>query len=115
MRQDFIFDGVYLASAPRGLVQIDREVFGRPLSTGFFCRACGNAYAHCPVYLPDGSMTSWRMISGICPRCPADGISPPGSIWHYPEAAFFTDLPEPVLLREVDLHLKHFDRNRNHD
>lgn len=106
MRQDFIFDGRYLGSMPRKPLLIDRDFAGLPLSTGFFCRVCGNPYAHCPVHLPDGTMTSWRMISGICPRCPADGVNPPGSIWHYPEVDFFTDLPEPVLLREVDLHLK---------
>ncbi len=110
MRQDFFLEGQYLGTAARSMVQADRDVFGSPLSTGFFCRVCGKAYAHCPVYRPDGGQTAWRMISGVCSRCPADGINPPGSIWHYPDHRFQLEAPAELLRAELALHLNAFDK-----
>lgn len=108
MRQDFFLEGRYIGTASRSWVQIDREAFGLPLSTGFFCRECGRVYAHCPVYAPDGGATSWRMISGVCERCPAEGVSPPGSIWHYPDHTFHAEAPIELLQAEFALHLRQF-------
>ncbi len=110
MRQDFFLEGQYLGTAQRGPIQLDRDAWGWPLSTGFFCRVCGQVYAHCPVYRADGSQSSWRMVSGVCSRCPADGVSPPGSIWHYPDHRFHAEAPAELIAAELSLHLAALDK-----
>lgn len=101
MIQHFIIEGRYLGHGARGLA-VDRDLgAGRPLSLMFFCHACGEVYAKCPVE----PTTAWRAEHATCRKCrPRGMVHVPGSIWTY-DSTFTAAFPDAVLQWELQRHL----------
>lgn len=99
LTQHFILEGRYLGSATR---LFDLTAGGLPLSYGFFCHACGEVYAKCPI-----DNRPWQYWSRTCRKCPgSQTLGVPGSASLSWDPEYMAALPLPVLawefLRELD-------------
>lgn len=106
MQQHFIIEGHYLGSAER----LFSLVLGAsPLSYAFFCHACGEVFAKCPI---EGR--PWQYWARTCRKCPGGGtLGQPGSISLSWDAEFTEAFPQPVLLWEFKRLLEEHDRTQN--
>lgn len=69
-----------------------------------FCEVCGRVYGQ--VEVEGKAWTSWK---GVCDRCPSPHTFPvPGSLWKSWDHDYLASLPLAVLVREFELHYKHF-------
>lgn len=108
MLQHFIIEGKYLGSAER-LFDLTRGA--SPLSYGFFCHACGEVFAKCPI---DGR--PWQYWSRTCRKCAALGggsLGIPGSIDLSWDPEFTSAFPLSVLVWEFQRELDYHERLQN--
>lgn len=103
MKQFFLYSGRLLAEAER-LPHRETPAHWRTSSL-YFCERCGEVYA--TVILQSLLVAPWQSYRGHCERCPKFP-SPflPGSIWREWDREFTESLPEEVLRKELEIHLK---------
>lgn len=84
------------------------EDFVEPRSLAFVCTCCGDTWGRFTV---EGRYYEAAMT--LCPGCPSDGVYVPGSLlWWHPGSNFtFTEaLPVEVWRREVEIHIRHREK-----
>lgn len=101
MLQHFIIEGKYLGSTER-LFNLTQG--SSPLSYGFFCHACGEIFAKCPI-----DNRPWQYWSRTCRKCLSSGsrtLGIPGSVSLSWDPEYMAALPLSVLswefLRELE-------------
>lgn len=105
MLAEFIVNGEVIA---RGNVSHD-DVHGQPFppdSFAYVCPFCGDVWAK--VKVEGRPFVSW-LISCESHPPPYAGVVA-GSLWLGWDRAFNLCLPREVLVREVEMHIKHFER-----
>ncbi len=86
------------------------QVEGWGQSYFWYCRRCILVYARAQLFPADGTVRINQAVSGICPNCPGDKWTIPGSI---EGGCFDPSAPQIVLLyqlsRELDFttHVQH--------
>ena len=106
----FIIEGQVTATLHPGPPEL---VHGQPEpreSLAYFCETCGEVWAR----VVEGGRP-FRVISMSCSRHPRPYPSAVGgSLWLIWDRAFNDSLPPAVMRRELDLHLKHYDKWRSY-
>jgi hypothetical protein len=101
----FHINDSYFGSATEHRRQIHAQL-DEPQHYAMFCPSCGDLWARMPV---DGVTTLnwWRIIGGCCEKCqPASPYVLAGSLIMNWEPDLQKILPEAVVRREFELHLK---------
>jgi hypothetical protein len=106
MDQHFFLEGTYLGTAAR---RLDLRTGAFPLSYGFFCQACGEVFATCPI-----AGRGWQFWARTCRKCPGGlTLGEPGSIWLSWDTEFTSAFPEAVLKWEFLRLLEQYDRTQS--
>lgn len=93
--QAFFIEGRYLGTTER---QFSLLAGSPPLSYGFFCHACGEVYAKCPI-----ADRPWQYWSRTCRKCSGGGsLGIPGSLELSWDKEFTEALPLAVLQWEFE-------------
>ena len=95
-------EGQFLGEAKREKVFVHADLVA-PWSVMLYCGVCGDAWARCPVTMPDGRMRPWIGYRAPCRRHP-DATNRPGGTLYLPWLEeIFEALTEGALRREMDL------------
>lgn len=114
-RQLFIIEGRLLGESQRH-DEYKEKTLSEPDSLLFYCQRCGEVYARCPVYRPDGSLTAWQALRATCRKCGPhqQWLSEwPGSVWLSWDREYLAALPVLVLQWEFDRHIDSWERVQN--
>jgi hypothetical protein len=104
--QHFLIEGRHLGT---GIRKLERREDGYrvPLSLAFFCRACGELWAKCPVESSPGISSPWICYNVDCKKHQKpNSIAVPGSLILAWDDDFYEAFPEAVLRWELDRHLE---------
>lgn len=106
--QHFIIEGKYLGQATREKHFVHASLVD-PCSLLFYCEACGEVYAKCPV---EGAAPGpWLAYRKLCRRCDSVfAAQVPGSILLSWDSDFTAAFPVPVLWWEFERHADWFER-----
>lgn len=78
---------------------------GLSCNVSYVCPRCGSLWAQ----LHNGGY-GWRPFARVCPVCPSDNLSVPGSLLLPWEEHDLDGLPADMLARELLLHLTHYQK-----
>ena len=105
-KQFFFLEGAYMGEAlrDRHFVHTSSEY---PRGYGFFCPTCCRVWATAPT-----ESVSSIALHMACLKCPPWlAGTPPGSLWVSLDEGFNEALPDSLLRRELDIHLKFYTRS----
>lgn len=101
--QFFEIDGRHYGQSTRDWEVVKAEEVP-PESLAWYCPHCGVVWARAGIV-----SRPWYFYRQSCERCgQAEGGLIPGSLWDPMNEQFNEALPEPVVRRELRLHLAHF-------
>lgn len=103
MLQHFFLENQLRGTAIRHKRRVHEEL-QLPYGYAFFCPQCARLWALCPIELQ-----RTFPLSIECEACPR-GIYPAGSLWQPLDPEFNEALPPELLLRELNLHLTHYEK-----
>lgn len=79
-----------------------------PCCFAWFCPRCGQLWAKAEV---EGHHDRWMVITHPCDLEPVDNyFIVPGSMWLSLRPEYLQSLSHEMLVREFEIHLKHYDR-----
>lgn len=110
-RQQFFIENRFLGEAVT--TQRARTPGTEPASELWYCSACGDIYARCPMLRPDGSQMRWIAHCHLCRKCaPRQRYfsEMPGSVWKSWDAEYLDTLPPAVLQWELLRHIDSYER-----
>lgn len=103
----FYIGATYLGSSEDHIRFIHGEA-QQPVPYVMFCPACGEVWARMPVV---NSMANWRIIGGYCElHGKSARYVVPGSLMLNWEPELTKILPDAVIRREFDLHVRLWER-----
>lgn len=99
----FYVNGEYLGSS-EDPSRIVHATLTQPIPYVMFCPVCGEIWARMPVV---NSMADWRIIGGYCEKHqPPTRFMVPGSLILNWEPELTKILPDAVIRREFELHIR---------
>ena len=104
--RQFYVNDQYLGSSEDHIRFIHGEA-QHPVPYVMFCPCCGEIWARMPVV---NSMADWRIVGGYCERHGKSRYAIAGSLMLQWEPELTAILPDGVIRREFELHLRLWDR-----
>jgi hypothetical protein len=104
--RQFYVNDQYLGSSEDHIRFIHGEA-QHPVPYVMFCPCCGELWARMPVV---NSMADWRIIGGYCERHGKSRYAIAGSLMLQWEPELTAILPDGVIQREFELHLRLWDK-----
>lgn len=110
MQQYFFINNQPFGKSERKFMYVHGEL-QRPYSNAYCCPYCGEIWARAAIV---GENIQWHFVVRSCESCnKSDILNSAGSLWQSWDTELISAMPREVLLRELDLAIKHYERYSN--